>query len=237
MSRNFPADVSIAAQSFPEARVLGTDLSPIQPTQQAEHPVALLPLGPKLILRRSIPANCHFEIDDAEDEWIFGHKFDYIHGRALASCFEDPSFVIKQAFEACSPGGYLELQDAAYPFRFAGNPEPNSALRRWADLLCLGAAQAGRPLTNAQHYKRWMEEAGFEDVVELRFYWPNGPWAKGEYYKTLGIMFQENLLAGLHGISLRVLTVLGWVTDQITPFLAEVEREIKEASVHAFLPM
>jgi len=82
-----------------------------------------------------------------------------------------------------------------------------------------------------------MEEAGFEDVVERRFYWPNGPWAKGDYYKTLGVVFQENLLAALDGISLKVLTLLGWSTEQITPFLADVRAELKGASVHAFLPM
>lgn len=43
----------------------------------------------------SVPPNLRFEIDDAEDEWIFSERFDYIHGRALLSCFKEPSFVSK----------------------------------------------------------------------------------------------------------------------------------------------
>jgi len=84
----------------------------------------------------------------------------------------------------------------------------------------------------------WMEEAGFEDVVEQHFYWPNGSWAKGEYYKTIGAVFQQNLLDGLEGMSLKVLGFLGWSTEQIMPFLAEVRDEILNPSVtRAFLPM
>ncbi len=37
---------------------------------------------------------CHqiarFEVDDAEDEWAFSTKFDYIHSRAVLTCFKDP---------------------------------------------------------------------------------------------------------------------------------------------------
>ena len=134
----------------------------------------------------------------------------------------------------------MELQDAAYPFRFAGppDPDPNGALYRWTRLLCDGAAMAGRPLTRVQNYKQWMEEAGFEDVVEQYFYWPNGAWAKGEYYKSIGAFFQQNLLDGLEGISLKVLGFLGWPMEQITPFLAEVKEEMeKPLATRAFLPM
>ena len=55
-----------------------------------------------------------------------------------------------------------------------------------------------------------MEEAGFENVVERYFYWPVGAWAEGEYYKTLGAIFQHNLLAALEGMSLKALGMLGW---------------------------
>jgi len=32
----------------------------------------------------SLPPNCSFIIDDAEDPWTFSQKFDFIHGRALS---------------------------------------------------------------------------------------------------------------------------------------------------------
>jgi hypothetical protein len=64
--------------------VIGTDLSLVQP--------------------RYVPANLQFEQSDAEDPeaWIFPQKFDYVHGRALASCFKDPLEVIKSAYSVCA---------------------------------------------------------------------------------------------------------------------------------------
>jgi len=83
-----------------------------------------------------------------------------------------------------------------------------------------------------------MQDAGFENVVEQYFYWPIGTWAKGEYYKTIGAVFQHNLLAALEGMSLKTLGLLGWSTERIMPFLAEVEAEIMKASdARVFLPM
>jgi hypothetical protein len=54
------------ATRFPSAGIIGTDLSPIQPA--------------------FVPPNCRSEVDDAEDEWVFLQKFDYIHCRMLGSC-------------------------------------------------------------------------------------------------------------------------------------------------------
>ncbi|CZR54890.1 related to methyltransferase [Phialocephala subalpina] len=58
------------AQENPGTSVVGTDLSPIQPS--------------------FVPPNCQFFIEDCEDDWIFSQKFDLIHGRALLSCFSKP---------------------------------------------------------------------------------------------------------------------------------------------------
>ncbi|KAK3685340.1 S-adenosyl-L-methionine-dependent methyltransferase [Podospora appendiculata] len=203
------------AQLFPNAKVLGTDLSPIQPLY--------------------VPENCSFEIDDAEDEWAFSTKFDYIHGRALLSCFKDPSAVIAQAYEALAPGGYLELQDGIFPMEYAGGPRPDCALHKWNELVIAGAEKTGRSWTNVQHYKRWLEEAGFEDVVERRLYYPTSPWPKGKYYKTIAAYFQEDLLSGLDALSLKVMGALGMSPDEIRDFLVDVRRDLHDTSIHGYL--
>jgi Methyltransferase domain len=51
------------ADKHPAVQVIGTDLSPIQPT--------------------TVPPNCCFIVDNIEDEWVFRESFDYIHGRML----------------------------------------------------------------------------------------------------------------------------------------------------------
>lgn len=41
----------------------------------------------------SVPPNVQFMIDDAEDSWVFSHKFDLIHARLMAGAFADwPKF-------------------------------------------------------------------------------------------------------------------------------------------------
>jgi hypothetical protein len=186
---------------------------------------------------KSVPQNCHFEIDDAEDDWIFSDKFDFIHGRALLACFKDPSFVINEAFKSLEPGGYLELQDGLFPWGYIGDPPKESAVYRWVELLVKGAAELGRPWTNVKHYKRWMEEAGFEDVVEKAFYWPLSPWAKGKYFKQIAMYVQADLLEGIEAISLKTIGALGWSAEKIKDFLEDVRKDLTDTSIHVFIPM
>ena len=192
--------------------------------------------GPLLI--RSVPPNCRFEIDDAEDEWIFNTNFDFIHGRALISCFVDPASVLRKAFDALTPGGYLEMQDGFFPMKYVGDPPVNSHLYKWNELVLEGARRSGRAWTNAMHYAQWMREIGFEDVVEKKFYWPNSTWPKGDYLKQVAIYWQADLMNGLEGISMKVLTgFMGWTPDEVRALLVGVRQDVKDRSIHAYLSM
>jgi SAM-dependent methyltransferase len=65
----------------------------------------------------SVPANCRFEVDDAEDDWVFSEPFDFIHARAVVTCFKDNRAMVKKIFDNLTPGGYFELQDPCLPMR------------------------------------------------------------------------------------------------------------------------
>ncbi|KAI0884172.1 S-adenosyl-L-methionine-dependent methyltransferase [Annulohypoxylon maeteangense] len=203
------------AVQHPGSQVLGTDLSPIQP--------------------QFLPENCRFEIDDAEDEWAFSEPFDFIHGRALMSCFNDPAAVVRQAFANLAPGGVMEFQDALFPMSYVGDTPVDSALYRWNEMMVEGVTRLGRSWSNVKNYRRYFEEAGFEDIVEKRFYWPTSPWAKGLYFKLVAAYFQEDMLAGIEGMSLKVLGGLGMSTDEVKGFVEEVKRDFRDTSVHAYL--
>jgi hypothetical protein len=65
---------------FPNADVVGTDLSAIQPLW--------------------LPPNLRFEIDDAEADWTWKRdSFDYIHNRNFVCAIRDWPKLIKQSFE------------------------------------------------------------------------------------------------------------------------------------------
>lgn len=184
-----------------------------------------------------MPPNCRFEIDDAEDEWIFSEKFDYIHGRALLSCFKDPQYVLREAYRSLAPGGYLEMQDMIFPFEFLGDPPTECAYYKWLQIINNGAAKLGRPWNNVQHYKRWMQDIGFEDVVEKRFYWPLNPWAKGDFYKHISAFAQADFLSGLEGLSLKVMGSMGWSADEVRVFLTDVRKDVKNTDIHSYCSM
>ncbi|KAJ4293537.1 hypothetical protein N0V90_008820 [Kalmusia sp. IMI 367209] len=196
------ADLS-AAEQHPDARVVGTDLSPIQPNY--------------------VPVNCSFEIADAEDEWNYSRPFDYIHGRALLTCFADPRSIIQKAYDNLAPGGYLELQDGLFPFQFMDpQPSPEHPLRAFLEQVAACGAMIGRPWTNVQHYKRWMQELGFEDVEEKRLYWPCGPWAKGEKMKKLGIYFLEDMRHAFEPVGMKMFVkILGWSEERARKWIVE----------------
>lgn len=184
----------------------------------------------------SIPTNCSFRIEDAEDPWKFDDlKFDLIHGRALLSCFRSPKTVIASAFQALAPGGYLELRDPIFPFKYASPPPENCALVKWNSMIVEASTRAGRPWTNGAHYKKWMEEIGFVDIAERREYAPMSPWAKGQRNKVLSVWVQRNILMGLEGLSMALFTrVLGMEKEQVNELLIGVRADIENTKIHCY---
>lgn len=137
----------------PSAVVIGSDLSPIQPEY--------------------IPANCKFEVDDAEDPWTYSQPFDYVHGRALFTCFKDPLTVFRNAYAAIKPGGYFEMQEIYFKPTSVDDSIKGTALEIWMNKLVEGAAVLGKDWHCTKNYTQWFQEAGFVDVVERQFAWPS----------------------------------------------------------------
>jgi hypothetical protein len=64
---------------YPEAMVLGTDLSPIQPLW--------------------VPPNVRFMVDDFESPWLHPpDHFDFVHGRHLSVAVRNMPKVLEQAY-------------------------------------------------------------------------------------------------------------------------------------------
>lgn len=135
------------ADTFPSAEVVGTDLSPIQPSW--------------------VPPNLRFLVDDAESPWLFSasRPFDFIHARDLGGAIADWPRLLRQAYTHLRPGGWIELQEFEVTLR-----SDDDSLRL-APMLCefVGrlhqASEAfHRPMNIAEGHKQRLIEAGFEDV-------------------------------------------------------------------------
>jgi hypothetical protein len=185
-----------------------------------------------------VPPNCQFEVDDVEDDWTYSRKPDFIHGRAMFTCFKDPKAVFQKAFDALAPGGYFEMQDIYFKPHSNDGTVEGTSIQRWNDLLIQGAAKIGRDWHCTPKYARWFQEVGFEDVVENKFAWPVNTWPKGRKQKTMGLWMLTNALEGMNAISMAMMTrSLGMPSEEVEVLLVDVRRDAKDKSIHTHFPV
>jgi trans-aconitate methyltransferase len=138
------------ADEFPGALVIGTDLSPIQPTD--------------------VPPNIKFYVDDMESGWTYGpdEKFDFIHSRALSGCIANFDQLYRRVHDNLNPGGWVEVQE--YETAFYSDDDPTLSkvpnCKKLQDLCNEAGEKAGAVFMIAQEQRQKLISAGFEDVRE-----------------------------------------------------------------------
>jgi SAM-dependent methyltransferase len=204
------------AHEYPGSKVIGTDLSPIQPDM--------------------VPGNCSFEIGDAEEaDWGFDEPFDYIHARAMVTCFKDGRSIIQHVWDNLAPGGYFELQDPCMPMRCDDGTMDGTALGEWNRLMDEGMLRMGKDLRGNLEWGRYMREVGFELVVERHSACAFNTWPRGDKNKLLGAMCCQNLLEGVQSMSLALFTrVLGWSSEDVLSFLVGVKNDLMNRKIHSY---
>ncbi|KAL4875215.1 S-adenosyl-L-methionine-dependent methyltransferase [Aspergillus karnatakaensis] len=203
------------ADQHPSARVIGMDLSPIQPSW--------------------IPPNLKFEIDDYEQTWTYSQKFDFIHGRMLSGSIADEHQLFKQAYDNLAPGGWFELMDFSFPVRSDDGTMRGTAFETLNERMMEGLRRVGRDGALADKYKTLLNETGFENVQEAKFKWPQNAWPKDKHLKTIGQWNMVNTLDGLHGFSARLcIQVLGMTAEEHEELLAECRKEIVNPKIHCY---
>ncbi|PFH61337.1 hypothetical protein XA68_17639 [Ophiocordyceps unilateralis] len=171
---------------FPDAHVIATDLSPIQPEQ--------------------VPPNVSFFVEDSSDPWEYSDRFDYIHTRATAGCWADfESQIAHQAFQALQPGGWFEAQELDSVVESDdGTLDRAGPLATWFHELAVAGERCHRPFILGGTLCDVLRRVGFVDVHHRIFKIPLNPWAKDEAIRELGRMWEKNILTGLSGFSLRI---------------------------------
>lgn len=197
--------------------VIGIDLSPIQPI--------------------NAPSNCHFRIDDLDLNWQYSSPFDYIHTRAMVASIRDWNRFFEQAYAHLKPGGYLELQEIAFPARCTDSSltAVDSALLAWSNLFIDAARRTGLDVTAPSHLFGRLRGAGFVDIQVKICKWPLGTWSKGEILKRLGEFAYSNLLDWLKSSSLALFTrELGWSLERVEVFLMQCREDMERHKTRHF---
>lgn len=243
------------ARQHPEANIIGTDLSLIQPA--------------------NAPANCSFVKENSEyDDWIFPQPFDFVFMRMVFTCFDNHLTVIKKSFDNLRPGGWIEMQDLSPELICTDGSVAGSYLERWAELMYISGKAAGRDFYVAKRYKELMIEAGFVDVVEdvgplpgksspvsspsssssyirpgnqpcriahpqpgSHIHFLGNPWPEGARYFDLGRWEMTNTIRGVRGVCFRLFREMGMPPEEIEDFVEKVKRDVTNADLHFCWPM
>jgi hypothetical protein len=89
-----------------------------------------------------------------------------------------------------NPGGWIEIHDMKFPIEDNDNSFPEDcAVRKWTDFVLEAASNLGRPLDSAKNYKQQLIDAGFENVTQVMYKWPQNHWTKDKKLKELGKLF------------------------------------------------
>lgn len=207
------------ADKFPNAEVIGTDVSPIQPSW--------------------VPPNVKFELDDCNKEWTWpDNTFDFIHIRFLVGVVEDWYKLFRQAYRTCKPGGYVESFTAEFDFHSDdGSVKPNSALDQWGKVFSEGGKKFGRTFNVYQDdlQRKGMEAAGFTDIEFKDIIVPIGVWHPDKKAAEVGLWFKMTLEMDMEGYLNYVFnTLMGWTPEETKLFAAHARKEWNDPNIHGY---
>ncbi|KAH7366968.1 S-adenosyl-L-methionine-dependent methyltransferase [Plectosphaerella cucumerina] len=206
------------ADEHPETQVLGNDLSPIQPS--------------------FVPPNLSFLVDDLEAPWAHGAKFDLIYARMLTGSLLDWGKFAQQSFDNLNPGGWFEIVDMGTPSSDDGSLPEDSFIMQWSKNMLKAASIIGRSLDTVAAQPEFLREAGFTNIQKAVYKWPINSWPKDPKYKEIGVWSHENMSGGLQAFSLALFTrVLNWSAEEVEIFIANVRKDLRNRSYHAYWPI
>ncbi|PYI28614.1 S-adenosyl-L-methionine-dependent methyltransferase [Aspergillus indologenus CBS 114.80] len=200
------------ADGMPQARVLGNDLSPIQPT--------------------CVPPNLDFIIDDIEAPWPYSpaEAFDFIHQRNMVGSIADWNGLFAQAHQHLVPGGYYEIQEFRVDFQSQARGGPtlpeSSSIARWQRSLQEASSRFGKPINVVHTLADTLRRNAFVDVTEEVIKIPIGAWARDPKLKRLGVLMQGHAIDSVEPLTMALFTrVLGWSEAECRALIAEVQAE------------
>ncbi|OOF91644.1 hypothetical protein ASPCADRAFT_510042 [Aspergillus carbonarius ITEM 5010] len=207
------------AEEFPNAEIMGTDLSPIQPNWA--------------------PPNCTFLVDDAESDWAYTKEesFDYIHARSMGGSIADWGRLLRQAYDHVKPGGWVEIQESETWVRSDdGTCKDAVMVRALQQKLEEGSTKFGKRMNIAPEVRGYMQRAGFENVTDDIYKCPVGTWPKSPRLKEIGRVAKVTLYDSIEPYALAIFTrVLGYTYEEAQDFVQKVQAELVSSNYHIYV--
>jgi len=239
------------SEQFPEAKITGIDLSPIQD--------------------ESVPDNVFFELQDCSDtDWLrpLG-SFDFIYTQSLFGSLRDYAQYLITARKYLTPGsGWIECCETDIKPRCDDNSMPGAeseseddedeendfrrdtkakrdiiqyqerdyAFKTWAEWMDYASRLQGRPFRIAKQVKKWMLAAGYVDVHLVTTKIPIGSWPKDKRLKAIGRQWADLIADTLPAASyINFTEALDMDRDHLEVFLADVRKSLANRNIHTYL--
>jgi hypothetical protein len=132
--------------------------------------------------------------------------------------------------------GYTELQGLLPEPHCDDDGTPsNSGVIGFSEKISAASVQAGSSFRAPNHFKRYLQEAGFEDVTKVRFKIPTSPWPKNRTMKLIGAFEMQNFLQGASAFSLRTFSrAYGWTQEETELFLMKMRTDVRNLKYHTY---
>lgn len=206
------------ADKYASASVVGVDIAVVQP--------------------QWVPPNLEFEIEDVENDWLWTtNRWDFIHGRELMFAIRDWPKLIRQSLEHLRPGGYMEIAGTVPLIGCDDGTFPeNTAYAQLSKIYFEIGDAMGATAMAPTHWKRQMEEIGFEDVRENIFKIPTNPWPKDKRLKNIGAFELIHFRDTIVGLFLRGYTqLLKGDLNHFQVLMAQARTEVQNRNMHTYV--
>lgn len=114
----------------------------------------------------------------------------------------------------------------------------DSVLSTWGADMTACAERAGRPVDTMDTMRERIEEAGFINVQQQDYKMPVGTWPKLQVYKDAGRANKEQLLNGLEGYCMFLLTKFGapkpWSAEDVKVLVEKAKKDLDNPTYHLY---
>ncbi|KAI5841986.1 S-adenosyl-L-methionine-dependent methyltransferase [Morchella snyderi] len=205
------------AEQYPSANVIGTDLSPIQPSW--------------------VPPNVSFQIDDAEQSWTFNkNHFDLIHIRNLMGGVANWEHVIDECFEHTKPGGWVHMTEYEMAiFSDDGTVTPDLQYFKFYEFVAQAAIKTGRDYQLAAKLEPLLKRSGFTNIVHKVIKCPTGMWPREKKQKEIGAYLLLSVESGFEAFGMKPFTeVLNMTEEEAKEFCGQVLSQARDKLIHGY---
>lgn len=96
---------------------------------------------------------------------------------------------------------------------------------------------AGRDFSAPNHYKQWLTEAGFVDVVQDIAPLPGNPWPSDPKYKDMGRWQMMNFHRGMRGMCWKLFRGYGMAPEDIESLVHLAREDLRSTKLHPSFPL